>query len=66
MEVSCKYIETAAADKLQGGEPPALGLSVGLTTSYQKKKNKFFTKGINEPWIWTGSLEKRPKRKIRT
>jgi hypothetical protein len=43
------------------GGPPAWGLGVGLTTPHRKKK--LIMKILKKPRTWTGSLDKRTRRK---
>jgi hypothetical protein len=51
-------MEGSCGQPTRGG-PPALGLGVGLTTPYRKKK--FVTKCQKGPRTWTDSLNKRSK-----
>jgi hypothetical protein len=58
MKGSCKDIESAATESRQG-----LVLQLGgWANNCFIVKNKHVTNSLQEPWTWSESLDKRPKR----
>jgi hypothetical protein len=61
IESSCEIHWIISHKQTTRGDPPAWSLGVWLTNPHGKKK--LATKHLTQPRTWSGSLDKRPKRR---